>query len=364
MQGGSESEVLLGFPQTPEAHRIRNDKLDETWSKIGGAPITTGYRGSGQEVDFAELKCEQCGMNLEFFCQVYAPVDDDWHRTLYLFACNTLACHALTGWKVVRLQRKQSEAAAQYAGKREERNESKPEKKPKSSGFAWGADSAFGGGLFDQNEASSKEVSLNDLETLLTIRDSQDVAKSTGKKSSKDKKKKSTEKCVVLEIDNEPEESVNAAQDTHVLKLLEKYNKEQRELGEDELAAPVSTVMDEEDEGSADESTGNEQEEGESYMDVFESRMERAPTQCLRYAYSGIPLWPVAESKRGSVKTSTCESCGATRVFEMQILAGAVWLWETCGNKANIDFSSLLVYSCPSSCENGTFEYAIALGPA
>lgn len=53
------------------------------------------------------------------------------------------------------------------------------------------------------------------------------------------------------------------------------------------------------------------------YLMRFQKRVRREPAQVVRYAYGGEPLWPAAPPKR--LKVPRC-SCGEERAFELQLL--------------------------------------------
>ena len=50
----------------------------------------------------------------------------------------------------------------------------------------------------------------------------------------------------------------------------------------------------------------------------YQERVLRAPSQCVRYAYGGTPLWP---SAKGLPRVPNCPGCGGNRVFEMQLMS-------------------------------------------
>ena len=62
-------------------------QLNEGVSKVGGIPYLDN------DILLANKKsCSYCGDQLVFVCQVYAPVNDEHARTLYIFACNKKQC--------------------------------------------------------------------------------------------------------------------------------------------------------------------------------------------------------------------------------------------------------------------------------
>jgi hypothetical protein len=59
---------------------------------------------------------------------------------------------------------------------------------------------------------------------------------------------------------------------------------------------------------------------------IFQRHVSYCPTQCLRYAYDGKPLWCTAPSPPGAFHVPPCEACGVPRVFEVQLMPGILAL--------------------------------------
>eukprot|EP00977_Amphora_coffeiformis_P021079 scaffold8817_cov124-Amphora_coffeaeformis.AAC.2 len=139
--------------------------------------------------------------------------------------------------------------------------------------------------------------------------------------------------------------------------------------------------------GSGSAGTGGQEPdqdltEDEMALLKFSDRLKRSPRQVIRYAYGGEPLWSRAppkqpvklEKKRGKSPAETNKSqvppcaCGATRVFECQILPSVLHVlnvdkfvkqsgaassqlneWYCSGG---MDFGSIAIYTCsrPDTC--------------
>ncbi|BGP19873.1 hypothetical protein JCM10213v2_008004 [Rhodosporidiobolus nylandii] len=84
---------------------------------------------------------------------------------------------------------------------------------------------------------------------------------------------------------------------------------------------------------------------------IFQERIEREPKQVLRfYRIPGVedpqPLWASAQKIRPE-EVSTCELCRGERKIEFQILSTLLPSLQD----DNLDFDSLLVYTCLNHCE-------------
>jgi hypothetical protein len=143
----------------------------------------------------------------------------------------------------------------------------------------------------------------------------------------------------------------------------------------------------------------------------FQRRVSREPSQVLRYAYGGEPLWCTYPPPDIS-KIPCCEGCGAERVFEMQLMpallslpifdpkkgaklfpdristerdvkSGTAAASASSGTASSassttenaslatfldklgdtLDFGVVAVWSCPNSCDASCFEYAVVQTP-
>lgn len=113
----------------------------------------------------------------------------------------------------------------------------------------------------------------------------------------------------------------------------------------------------------------------------FQHRLQREPGQCLRYAYGGKPLWP---SNMPIPEVPRC-ACGQIRTFELQLMPALLSVVDT--DRADflepnaetkgkddpgapallttggMDWMTVLVYSCPDSCDQSNEEFAIIHPP-
>jgi hypothetical protein len=84
----------------------------------------------------------------------------------------------------------------------------------------------------------------------------------------------------------------------------------------------------------------------EKYFTTFTNRLKAVNGQIMRYAYCGKPLWPHPPPSNWSVIPPCL--CGAERVFEFQLLPTLLLHYPA--EIDSVDWASIAVYSCPSSC--------------
>ncbi|CAK8996924.1 Putative ZDHHC-type palmitoyltransferase 5 (Zinc finger DHHC domain-containing protein 5), partial [Durusdinium trenchii] len=344
-----------------ERFGVPRDRVDEKTSKIGGRPAWGRF---AVEEDNVWPVCSLCARRLTFVCQVYAPVDEQSVRTIYLFACNEASCHLLTSWKALRLQRVSDNLDRATAQQQQTLTEEP------SHGTAEVAKKQEPVTAFSFSE-DAPGASMDDLEALLQLRDaasSKSGKKHKTKKAKKKEKKKDqgepserTQKaeaqasgdqwdpCVVLDVWEEPDPatftSTDTSQEKHIADLIARYNKEQQAQGE----APLSSEqlcppgLDDEEDDDEDKDVGNQNarargratpqrgvegevdpDETEDHVQQFQSRLELAPEQCLRYAYGTEPLWSIPKvARRAHVDgVPKCPRCHQRRVFELQLVPG------------------------------------------
>lgn len=74
------------------------------------------------------------------------------------------------------------------------------------------------------------------------------------------------------------------------------------------------------------------------------------PQQILRYCRGGNPLF-ISEPPSNMVQlVPACSSCGEPRTFELQLMPALVSLLQGGSVGAELEFGTVLVYTCTSSC--------------
>lgn len=279
-----------------------------------------------------------------------------------------------------------------------------------NSSLAWGAggdDSDWSdseddtGAAVPSTEGTGSD--LSDLELLLQQRD--DAMKMPTAVTASKKKIETTTKtsaatsqvtkafpAMPIDVIDEPFEDYTAEHDfSHENKLLEEYiRQEEEEKSED--VDNLRKVLDSTKKKRAGGGGGNisvSGGSGESYEKTpahqrhfmrFQKRINRCPLQCLRYDYGGEPLWPVPAPQ--NLVVPRC-ACGEERVFELQLTPTINYFLKVDAFAATpavapsgtgkpaagppnggMDWLSLLVYSCPSSCKKSRSEFIFVLPAA
>ena len=157
-----------------------------------------------------------------------------------------------------------------------------------------------------------------------------------------------------LETDYEPDALTE--DDAHERALLARYK-----------AREAEAAKEEEKEGKK----GKEKEEADVYEHAagdrafrrFQRRVQRAPTQALRWCYGGRPLQLCDATPLARVCVPRCPRCGARRVFEAQLMPALLdALAPTAavtaaapgapgGPALPYEFGSVLVCSCGADCD-------------
>jgi hypothetical protein len=79
----------------------------------------------------------------------------------------------------------------------------------------------------------------------------------------------------------------------------------------------------------------------------------------MRYAYGGSPLWCTFPWPDIDTLVPSCEYCGASRQFELQLMPAILNLPIPTVNSSSdqllgdcLDFGVVAIFSCPNSCPN------------
>lgn len=307
-----ESPVILGYLDEHIGTDEDNDKLA---TKFGGIPVWILNQPPEKG-----LKCSSCNRNLFLVLQAYAPLDHlpNFHRILYLFACNSSKCsNSEKGWVALRCQVpfSESELAELKSLQKEEKtgNETTSNTQQKSTDLddEWGIESQW----------ASNNSNSDDLEELLRLRDqslnenkvtgnSNDSSNNTSKGQHKEQMKKSTEESNAfagryIVVEYEPPDALSF---TLEKELMSRYKAElNQSSGEKWLLEQY------------------ESDQEKSFM-KFQRRIKRNPEQCLRYSFKGNPLWISDEIPKVIPK---CTHCGSERVFELQLLPTLLYLHDS-----------------------------------
>nr|KAG5696697.1 hypothetical protein BaRGS_012066 [Batillaria attramentaria] len=133
----------------------------------------------------------------------------------------------------------------------------------------------------------------------------------------------------------------------HVASLLQQYERQEgRKL--DSLLG--------QDQGTSRKRGGDEKYEkvdvrhGDKTCHKFITKMQLFPQQCIRYKWSGSPLF-ISQPAGGKVPVDKCPSCGSVRKFELQLVPPLIPLLKLTGESdPAVEFGTVLVYTCSTSC--------------
>ncbi len=422
-------------------------------SHIGGLPCyheqdTRLPSIIGENGGFTNPRCTICEQQMYLIVQMHAPLDD-LDRTLYVFGCNTFSCHSrgdndkgemgndesessnrFQSCKSVRCIRSQQcwTGLTALTGEAMTRDSEEPCNILRDNDWgvgddnaSWGddGDNEWGGGK--NNTSSGDYISIDDLELLLNSCEMKSPGRTSKPSPSTDiaavqqshradsaNRTNGTEPSFEyhdLETVNEPivhrgggdedddEDDVDCgnADATKVDEMLSRY----LDMEDDEEILLVLKG------GNNSPSRGGSEfggSGGERYERLppeerallsFSTRLKRAPSQVVRYAYGGIPLWSKPlHQPQSSIHKSNQQSknvystplvvpncdCGAERVFEFQIMPSVLHVLDVdryaSGSQKSdglielissggMNWGVIAVYSCPESCEKSREEFVI-----
>lgn len=348
--------MLLGDVGRPlEQAEQRNLGL----SRLGGSPAWARRppppAGSKTErLDIAA--CGRCGRRRVFLGQLHASFEASHCRVLYLFVCPTPACGGdERGWRALRSVVPVGEVPT--AGTQPVPSCTAMDVVPMGSAAGGGGDAAAAYVTDDPemdrpSGAAAEEEGdawIGELDALGCEADWPSFA---------------------LTIYPEPPASPKSG--AHELELLERYRRS--ELAAED-AAELEAAQTSEAQPSQAEAfePEEEQEEGElRWLLKFRRRLGRSPSQVLRYAWDGQPLWisRPPEEAENPAWPPPCRRCGSHRAFEVQLLPTLLYqLGSRCPERladAEIDWGTVCLYSCAADCATGAepAEELILVQPA
>ena len=426
----SDGESILLLQPITDNKRSKHIKQSPSSSYIGGVPryhendtLVLSSIGSSK---FTNPQCSKCNKSMYLLLQLHAPVDD-YDRSLYVFGCNNNACHSYKDENdggndntikrfhpcigidgPLRCFRSQTSWTATTAST-DTSSKVVSSSKVKNVDLAdndWGleddnaSDEWGDDGDDDWGEGNNnKDVSMNDLEDMLTKCEMQSTSKKiehkqqlqTAKVSqpSSNDSNKSTDKQVNdapsfdhydLDMFNEPhngntndsDDEDDVVDSSDVDQMLSRY----LDMEDDEEILSVLKGGDTNNSSSSNNNDKGGGGGGERYerlppderaLLAFTNRLKHAPKQVARYAYGGTPLWsiplpPKQQQQKSNNKPKkknnkpqkvpfpdvpNC-SCGAKRLFEFQIIPSLLHVLDvdshtTQGSKdINMDVDDLI----------------------
>ncbi|XP_030587283.1 programmed cell death protein 2-like isoform X2 [Archocentrus centrarchus] len=303
-------------------------------NKVGGRPDWP------PAVSPRRPRCGRCGAPLAHVVQVYCPLDaSPYHRNLHLFACSGAECSGRSEcWTVLRSQCLEAEAARTSGRPAPARGAA-----PRATDWCdaaddWGMEGeedGWGGDAKDETQAEEKTAAPEGTDISSHLQDlsleelQEDVAAFRPFFIS-----------VVEEADlcGEDHDDLEHAQE-----LLREY--ERREgvaVGEMEGSGG----------GGEEKYEKTRARHGDAIFSRFMKTISACPQQILRYCRGGKPLFISEPPSNMAQLVPACSSCGESRTFELQLMPALVSLlqWEGGSTGVELEFGTVLVYTCTSSC--------------
>ncbi|KAK2955807.1 putative Programmed cell death protein 2 [Blattamonas nauphoetae] len=352
--------VQLGFL---DVWRPNEDRTFDQ-SRVGGHPIFPPNCSN----PFPYPTCEFCGNALLFLLQLYAPLvshPEDEDRILYLFICQHGTCIAHGSVKLFRVQVPSPDAPDLTISKVNTTTDPQPapveeEAKP-ADDDGWQVST----GKRQKKTKAQKEH-----------------ARQQALATSKNAKPKIflREFEVTTEEEGDPVEL--KGDPAKERRLYQEYLDQGGDSAEEEVI-DVEDNMPDDDEPEPSTTVNvddfDEEKPNDKIWMKFLKRIARAPQQCLRYNIENAkPLWVAEDStaivngREGRILKSRneqyggqCTVCGAQRTFEFQVMPQILSyldveksMTSVCGEDTP-DFGTILVYTCPNSCDLGAHQYCV-----
>ncbi|XP_068169588.1 programmed cell death protein 2-like isoform X2 [Antennarius striatus] len=298
----------------------RRYKTSFLTNKVGGqpdwSPLTTRQ----------SPRCGCCGSPLVHAVQIYCPLDaSPFHRNLHLFACPGADCGGGPEcWKVFRSQCLETAVTT---------SRPTPAQEAPLSATDW-CDSADDWGTGEEEDGWSgmkkveTEVSESDISSQL-----QDL--SLGDSQEDIPMLRSFFISVVDESDLTGEEDDLQ----HAQQLLKDYEKRE--------GVAVRALEGGDGEEKYEKASARH---GDGIFSKFMKKISLCPQQILRYCHSGEPLFISKPPPNMAELVPACGICGGSRTFELQLMPALVSLLQMAGGGTELEFGTVLVYSCTKSC--------------
>ncbi|KAJ2807683.1 hypothetical protein H4S07_003544 [Coemansia furcata] len=341
-------------------------------SKIGGKPR---WLDPTCPLSVDKVLCDECASPMVMLMQLYAPEDEPaeaFHRMLYVFICRNGSCHKASARRCMRVVRSQL---------------------PEDNSIYTAQEGEAGSSCSDDED----DVSWALAEQVKPAPVCAVCGLSGGKACSKCHTRTYCSRAHQVadwdaghrtQCGNNalPKASKSAA---HTRKLQCMLYPELVIVSEEEEGASQLDIgnddYDDDDDGSDDDGednedikpedmalvpvTGEKVEDSEVDVDraflLFQRRIQKNPDQVIRYTRSSDSSEPLFVSDMGKPEAQAdvpdCEVCGTAREFEFQIMPQMLnYLSIDSADPASVDWGTLLVYTCPKSCNgaSGASTYA------
>ncbi|XP_031135733.2 programmed cell death protein 2-like [Sander lucioperca] len=335
MASRAQEQTLLGLCDGElDSNRHRSSFLT---NKVGGHP--DWLPGISRQ----SPRCGRCGAPLAHVVQVYCPLEaSPYHRNLHLFACPGAACSGRSDcWTVLRSQcleertasrpapaQEAPPAATEWCDTADDWGVEEEEEEEEKDGWGGGVEEDSHG----QEETTAPEEKAGEVDVSSRLQDLNLGA--------------SREDAPVLRpffISVAEESDLCGERDDlrHAQQLLREY--ESRE----------GVAVGELEGGCEEKYEKTSARHGDAVFSRFMKKISLCPQQILRYCRGGKPLF-VSEpppAAAASLASAACGRCGGSRTFELQLMPALVSLLRrTDGGEAELEFGTVLVYTCTDSC--------------
>ncbi|EHY55389.1 hypothetical protein HRR83_008833 [Exophiala dermatitidis] len=367
----STTNVILGY--------ATSESTGDEISHVGGFPT---WIDPNQPPPAALARCKVCQgymsllLQLNADLQQYFPQDE---RRLHVFCCRKKACSKKVGSiRALREVRKPERRESKEKQTPPETNSDKPMPDLGAALFGGSASSSATNGAnpFSMSGSSGAQAAANPFSSLgspstlaakppqRTVDEPAPLAQSFA-----DKLKIGVEpKPASTSVDAEPWPEQSAFPPPFKSFYLDAYpeelDKEPMELTNAE-ASKAQYEMDDSGGGAG----ASDKDDFESSLDEsfqkFSDRIAQNPEQVLRYEFKGVPLlysgsdgvasrFVVPHGKSGAVRgIPRCESCGAQRVFELQLVPGLIYELEKdepMDLEDGMEWGTVIVGTCANNC--------------
>jgi hypothetical protein len=341
----SNAKVDLGFINNDQIQNSKILKCKYFVSKVGGKPLWLSFSNL---LSSNQLTCQFCDHVLIFLLQIYAPVCDNpdaFHRTLFVWACVNPKC--FKGFKVFRSQLKRDNPFYNYNPPNYD-NEDDNSYDPKPQDFNLNTCKVCG--IFSNQCCSKCKLAFYCGKEHQTFDWKEGKHKYVCKESNEDACLEIKSKPLLFpeyellidpeDQDNNDDSEAEEDNDKNEQKqqsfkwYLEKYKPQ---LQEENLDCYF-------DENAKDKTFNN-----------FKKAIKGYEDQVIRYylpdsVKNPEPLWISDQCKPNCIPV--CQNCKSNRTLEFQIMPQLINYLNS-----NIDFGTLVVYTCSQRCTSEKTAY-------
>ncbi|XP_028441068.1 programmed cell death protein 2-like [Perca flavescens] len=344
MASRAQEQTLLGLCDGElDPNRHRSSFLT---NKVGGHPDWL------PSISRQCPRCGRCGAPLAHVVQVYCPLEaSPYHRHLHLFACPGAACSGRSDcWTVLRSQCLEERTASRPAPAQEA--------PPAATEWCdaaddWGLEEeeeeeeekvGWGGGVEEDSQGQEEKAAPEEKASGEEV----DVSGRASRIRLAPRRMPRARRSSSLRAGEESDLLGERDDLRHARQLLREY-----ESREGVVAAGGGGEL----EGSAG-GGGEEKYEktsarhGDAVFSRFLKKISPCPRQILRYSRGGEPLF-VSEppAPADAAARLACSRCGGSRTFELQLMPALVGLLRReNGDDGELEFGTVLVYTCTDSC--------------